>query len=170
MNKVIRLVLLGQFFLSALVIACDDVDAIEEKIIREQSTQGVLLELIECEKRGKLDAELYWELFNLSNGKNGVSEAYSLDDLEVNLYYLCESAKRGFWFAIDQLKLVMQREIPKSGIENNYAVVNCLDNILLMNDLLSHELAGSWDYIVDPQQVEHCLGVDPRALRYNECL
>jgi hypothetical protein len=170
MNKVVALVFLGQFFLSALVIACDDWDVIEQKIIREQSTQGALIQLIECEKRGELDAELYWRLFHLSNGKNGESETYSLDDLDVNLYYLCESAKRGFWFAIDRLKLVMQREIPGSGIENNYAVVNCLDNILLMNDFLSHELTGSWDYIVDPQQVEHCLGVDSRALQYNECL
>ena len=169
MKKLILCVILSLFMFSGSLNACDS-QSIENKIIRENSGKGALNDLIECEQRGELDAELYWSLYNLHSTKNGNTERYNVKELDVNLDYLCKSVQKGYYFAINELVKVMKMNIPGPSIENNYAVANCLENILLVDDFMTLSSMDSVDYIVDLSQVEHCLNVDVRVLIYNECL
>ena len=169
MKAIMRFLTSLIFLIVEPLMACE-VNSLERKIIHENSTVNALNDLVECEKRDELDAELYWMLFNLHSAKNGQSERYSLVELDKNMDYLCKSVKKGYWFGIHELIKVMRMNIPDSNIENNYAVVNCLDNLLLNDDFITMSLSEPQNYIVDPEQVNYCLNIDTRQLAFNECL
>tara|TARA_B110001452_G_C14987833_1_gene345331 strand:- start:104 stop:589 length:486 start_codon:yes stop_codon:yes gene_type:complete len=139
-------------------VSCDSVE-FNNRLKFEKDTEAVYQDLLRCEKKGKLDGYLYWELYYLNHGREEQVKKYADLDLPLNLDYVCEAALRGYRLGVMEVSGLIGAPIPIFPIQEHYEVANCLDNILLVSDKT----------YVDTKMVKDCLELGFRKKQLNAC-